>query len=142
MKLNHVLLLPLTILLLLTCSKEKPSDKQSNQEYIDAITAVSSARAEAFNNSDADGIAEHFTEDAILMAPGVPAMKGRDAVRDYYQFIFDEYKPELESHYVEVRVEGDLAYGRGIAKVTLDSKRWNGNIGICFQIPEYPAKAT
>lgn len=122
MKLNHVLLLPLTILLLLTCSKEKPSDKQSNQEYIDAITAVSSARAEAFNNSDADGIAEHFTEDAILMAPGVPAMKGRDAVRDYYQFIFDEYEPELESHYVEVRVEGDLAYGRGIAKVTLTPK--------------------
>lgn len=80
---------------------------------------MSSARAEAFNQSDAGEIASHFTEDAILMAPGVEAMTGREAVRDYYQSIFDEYAPELESRYVEIKVEGDLAYGRGIATVTL-----------------------
>lgn len=87
-----------------------------------AITAVSAARALAFNESNARGIAEHFTDDAILMAPGKPATVGRDSVRAYYQAIFDAYQPALKSHYEEVAVSGDLAYGRGEATVTLTPK--------------------
>lgn len=122
MTLLRLLLLPLVFMLFLTCTKENQSGEQSIQQDKEAITAVSNARAEAFNHSDAAGIAEHFTEDAILMAPGVPATKGREAVRDYYQSIFDEYEPELESSYVEIKIDGDLAYGRGVAKVTLTQK--------------------
>lgn len=122
MKLPHVLLFVSTILLFLACSRERSSAGQSIQQDKEAITAVSNARAQAFNQSDASGIAEHFTEDAILMAPGVPAMEGIEAVREYYQSIFDQFETELESHYVEIKVEGDLAYGRGVATVTLYPK--------------------
>lgn len=122
MKLHHILLLPLTSMLFFSCQSEKPSEQPSIQQDKEAITAVSNARAKAFNNSDAAGIAEHFTEDAILMAPGIPAMEGRESVRDYYQSIFDDYEPELESRYVEIKIDGDLAYGRGIAKVILIPK--------------------
>jgi len=83
---------------------------------------VSAERARAFNNSNASGIARHFTNDAILMAPDTPAQTGRKAVEEYYQSIFDEFEPQLESRYVEIDLSGDLAYGRGIAKVTLISK--------------------
>lgn len=99
-----------------------PAPQASVVEDVEAVTAVSDARAEAFNNSDAGAIAAHFTEDAILMAPGKPASMGRDAVRTYYQAIFDEYAPELESGYEEVEVSGDLAYGRGEARVKLTPK--------------------
>ena len=87
------------------------------------ITEISKARAKAFNEGNAAGIAIHFTEDAFLMAPGKPAAKGRAAVQAYYKAIFDEYTTELESHYEDVEVSGNLAYGRGFAKVTLIPKK-------------------
>ena len=94
----------------------------NQQKEIEAIKAVSSARAEAFNQGNATGIAEHFTQDAVLMPPGTSSMVGRDAVEAYYQTIFDEYYTELESGYKEVEVNGKLAYGRGYAKVKLTPK--------------------
>ncbi len=108
----------LLLFLLFGCSDD-PQVTSSQEEDVAAITAVSKARAQAFNESDAQGIAVHFTEDAILMAPGAPAAQGREAVAAYYQSIFDEYEPVLESYYEEVEVYGDMAYGRGEAKVTL-----------------------
>ena len=108
----------LLLFLLFGCSDD-PQVTSSQEEDVAAITAVSKARAQAFNESDAQGIAVHFTEDAILMAPGAPAAQGREAVAAYYQSIFDEYEPVLKSYYEEVEVSGDMAYGRGEAKVTL-----------------------
>jgi uncharacterized protein (TIGR02246 family) len=122
MKLIYTPLFSLIGMLFISCANEEPTGLQSIQEDKDTITAVSNARAEAFNNSDAAGIAEHFTEDAILMAPGVPATEGREAVRAYYQSIFDEYETELDSYYEEIKIDGDLAYGRGVAKVRLVPK--------------------
>ena len=95
------------------------SGQSKLQKDKDAITAVSSARAKAFNEGNAELIAMYFTEDAVLMAPGQPASTGKEAVRAYYQTIFDNYKTELESYYEEVEVSGDLAYGRGEAVVRL-----------------------
>ena len=89
---------------------------------VEAITNMSKARAEAFSNGDAKTIASYFSEDAILMAPGKPPMKGPEKVEAYYQGIFDEYETELKSFYDEVKVSGDLAYGRGTAEVTLRPK--------------------
>ena len=86
---------------------------------IDAIKSMSAARAKAFNEGKAKDIAIHFTEDGLLMAPGAPATSGRAAVEAYYQSIFDQYVTQLESGYKEVEVSGDLAYGRGFAKVKL-----------------------
>jgi len=79
------------------------------------ITEISQARAKAFNEGNAAAIAIHFTEDALLMAPGKPAASGKAAVQTYYQSIFDEYSPQLESHYEE-EVTGNLAYGSVFAK--------------------------
>ena len=119
MKQIYTSLLLFPLLFLQQCAQESSTSSQTTEQDREAITAMSSARAEAFNQSDAAAIAVHFTEDAVLMAPGVEAMTGREAVRDYYQSIFDQYEPELESRYLEIKVEGDLAYGRGIATVTL-----------------------
>ena len=109
-------------LLAVNCSPKKDTAQEEPTIDMEIITAVSDARAKAFNNSNAEGIARYFTEDAILMAPGKPATVGNDAVRAYYQSIFDEYEPELDSHYQEVEVSGNLAYGRGVAEVKLTPK--------------------
>lgn len=98
------------------------SDKQDGQDTaseISEIKALSAARAKAFNEGNADVIANAFTENGILMAPDMRSLKGRKVVRAYYQHIFDQYRTFLESGYEEVDVSGDLAYGVGYAKVKL-----------------------
>lgn len=109
----------ITAFLLQGCQTKNNTTPEADKER---ITAISAARAKAFNDWDAAGIAVHFTDDAQLMAPGKPALTGKEAVRQYYQSVFDEYHTQLESHYEEVEVSGDLAYGRGFASVTLTPK--------------------
>src|SRR5262245_31740248 len=104
------------------CSRENRV-MPSSQEDITSITAVSKARADAFNQGNAAGIAVHFTEDALLMAPDKPIQTGKAAVQSYYQQIFDQFQTALKSYYEEVKVSGDLAYGRGFAEVILTPKR-------------------
>jgi len=111
----------LGLLCLTSCSREQRIVR-SEAEDIAAITAVSKARADAFNQGNAAAIAIHFAEDALLMAPDKPALKGKAGVQNYYQDIFDEHQTALKSHYEEVKVSGDLAYGRGHAEVALTSR--------------------
>ncbi|WP_373493681.1 SgcJ/EcaC family oxidoreductase [Aquiflexum sp.] len=92
-------------------------EKNTISEDIATITAISAERAKAFNDGNAAGIAKHFTEDANLMAPDFPLKRGQIAIEAYYQSIFDAFETELESGYEDVKVDGDLAYGRGFAKV-------------------------
>ena len=92
---------------------------QGDANDIAEIKALSATRAKAFNEGNANDIARAFTESGILMAPDMTSMTGREAVRGYYQHIFDQYKTFLESGYEEVRVSGNLGYGVGHAKVKL-----------------------
>lgn len=106
----------LFIIFTTACSPEGQRDAAAD---VSAIKAMSAARAKAFNEGKAADIAIHFTEHGVLMAPGAPATSGRAAVQTYYQSIFDQYVTDLESGYEEVKVSGDMAYGRGFAKVKL-----------------------
>lgn len=115
------ILIPSAMLLIsvMSCRSDlNPSQEQDIRE----IKAMSQARADAFNVGDAAAIATHFTTEAVLMAPNTPPKIGPEAVEAYYQEIFDNYRTGLESGYDAVRVDGDLAFGRGFAKVTLFSK--------------------
>lgn len=113
-------LLAVTMMVLITglscCDKQIA---QNEADDISKIKALSSARAKAFVDGNADVIASAFTENGLLMAPDMKAMTGRQAVREYYQNIFDQYQTFLESGYEEVKVSGDVAYGVGFAKVKL-----------------------
>jgi len=107
------------------CSTSEQSEEENTMNYqndIEIITAMSSARARAFNEGNAAEIAKYFAEDAFLMAPEKESLRGKKAVEAYYQAIFDEYKTILESGYEDVVVDGNLGYGRGFAKVTLIAK--------------------
>jgi uncharacterized protein (TIGR02246 family) len=97
-------------------------EKKNSMEDIATITAISAERAKAFNEGNANGIATHFTNEAYLMAPESETKRGRAEIEAYYQAIFDEFETELESGYEDVKVDGDLAYGRGFAKVWLTPK--------------------
>ena len=107
----------LFLLLSMTCCDRRGI--QDDASDIAKIKALSATRARAFNDGNADDIAAAFKESGMLMAPDMKSTTGREAVRGYYQGIFDQYKTFLESGYEEVRVSGNLGYGVGFAKVKL-----------------------
>ena len=117
--LKYLIIFIIGTFLIAGCSNEN----QINQpEDVQAIEEMSAARAIAFNEGNAAGIAIHFTKTGVLMAPGSSAQTGRSAVEEYYQSVFDEFETSLNSYYEEVEVSGDLAFGRGIAEVELTPK--------------------
>ncbi|HEY5750285.1 MAG TPA: SgcJ/EcaC family oxidoreductase [Chryseolinea sp.] len=113
------LLVVTTILLITGLASCDMHGAQNEVTDISKIKALSATRAKAFNEGNAEVIANAFTESGVLMAPDKKSTTGREAVRNYYQGIFDQYKTFLESGYEEVKVSGDLGYGVGFAKVKL-----------------------
>ena len=117
---KKLLMVAVMILIIGLACCDKPGVRDDAND-IAVIKALSAIRAKAFNEGNANDIATAFTEGGMLMAPGTTTMTGREAVRGYYQHIFDQYRTSLESGYEEVKVSGNVAYGVGYAKVKLVS---------------------
>lgn len=75
-----------------------------------------------YNRGDADAVANLYAEDAVLMAPGVPAMSGRAAIRNY---LVDDIAASRQGgirtnsgEVTGVGVSGDVAWVTGTFTVT------------------------
>ena len=55
----------------------------SADEHAD-VAAVSLAWKKAYNAGDVGAVSELYAEDAILSAPGLPVVRGRAAIHDYF----------------------------------------------------------
>ena len=82
-----------------------------------AIRDGSRAWATAYNAGDADGVANLYTEDAVLMPPGTPAKYGRAAIREF--IVADSAAAKTAGvtlsieHGDSVGISGDLAWHAG-----------------------------
>ena len=67
------------------------------------------AYVNAVGCADADSMAEMHAEDAVLLCPGLPAIIGREALREHYRdTLGDGYKLNMKvQNYCE---QGDIAY--------------------------------
>lgn len=75
---------------------------------------------DAFNRRDADAFAALFAEDAQLMAPHVPTITGRDAIRQALPGFWELGLRDLELTPLTVHRHDD---------VVLDSGRWGLRVG-------------
>jgi len=64
----------------------------------------------AYKRGDAAGIAAFYAEDAILMPPNQPMVRGKKALQEFFQGMIDKVGGTHTSQMVEFGVEGDLAY--------------------------------
>jgi uncharacterized protein (TIGR02246 family) len=70
--------------------------------------------AEAHDEGDPDGVARWFTEDALILAPGLPEVRGRDGFRDLISRSFATASFEgLEIESRELDVHADRAWEIG-----------------------------
>jgi uncharacterized protein (TIGR02246 family) len=81
------------------------------------IQDVTDRWLKAMENNDSTAVAALYTEDAMLLPPNEPVVKGRAAIRHYLgQFPkITSFKAPL----VDIDGSGNLAYARGTYEVTL-----------------------
>lgn len=87
------------------------------KETIDVLVA---RYTDAFNRRDAEAFTSLFAEEAQLMAPHVPTISGREAIRDAMPGFWEFGLRDLELTPLTVRRHGDIV---------LDSGRWSIRIG-------------
>lgn len=80
--------------------------------------ATLGAWEKAFNAGDAAAVAAVYTEDATLMPPGVPTMKGRAAIEKFMRDGFAQGPAKIALTTDELFTMGDAAVRRGTYRVT------------------------
>ena len=74
---------------------------------------------------DVEKSAAHYTDDAVLMMPGTPAAKGKDAIRAAWKGLLEDpnVKLDFSADRVEMSAGGDLATTRGSYTMTVTNPK-------------------
>ena len=92
------------------CSKSVPNTSSDES----AIQNIQHAWYKAYNAGDGAAVAALYTDDAVVMAPDVPAARGMAAIRDYYAKTAAEFQTSghtaAEGANSDIGVSGDLAW--------------------------------
>jgi len=112
---NAAVLVGFALTALVACQSGPAPLTEADREGLATLGEDFSAAMKA---GDADALAALYTEDAILLPPGSPAVRGRDAIRDYMA----TFPPIAELSVTEEGFEGigDTVYAYGFFEMTLD----------------------
>ena len=58
------------------------------QADVDQVYALHVKFLEAMVNEDVDFLMDHFTDDAVILAPGAPVARGSDEIRSWFEGAF------------------------------------------------------
>jgi len=91
--------------------------KNSDEEGLRAQTM---AWEKAYNSGDAKGVAAQYAEDALLLPPGSPAVKGRAAIQHFFTKDIADSKAAgamfVINYPTEVGVSGNMGWESGTYK--------------------------
>ncbi|HYW42094.1 MAG TPA: DUF4440 domain-containing protein [Bryobacteraceae bacterium] len=79
----------------------------------DAITEAYKAFAKAYHRGDAETISRMYTEDAELLIPEAPILRGREAIAHAWERILGSGGNNVRVDIGEVQESGDWAYEIG-----------------------------
>jgi ketosteroid isomerase-like protein len=85
----------------------------ANTGWEDQIEAASEAWDTAFNAENIDQLMALYAEDAVSMPSGFPALEGKEAIRNDFEYIFAEFNYEHETEIVGLLISGNVAVERG-----------------------------
>ncbi len=74
-----------------------------------------------FAAKDIDKLMAHYTDDAVLMAPGMPAVNGKEAIRAMLKEMVGDNALSLkfESSHVDVDKSGEMGFTQGSYTMTM-----------------------
>jgi uncharacterized protein (TIGR02246 family) len=131
-------LLLLTVVPFLATACSRPDDAAATSDSAAGVAAASTADAgearqaieasntkfvDAVKRSDSTTVADNYTDDAIVMASGTEAWRGRDAVRKGFTGMMTQAPAkEFSLKTDDVMVGGDLAVETGSYEMTVQPK--------------------
>ena len=74
---------------------------------------------EAFNRGDTAAVADFYTEDAKILPPNMEMVNGKQAIKAFWEGARAMGMRSMSLETLEVGIDGDLAYERGISTVTI-----------------------
>lgn len=88
---------------------------------VQAIKNIEAQWNKDFAAKDADKLAAHYTDNAVLMNPGAPPSVGQDAIRKTIGAMVGDpaFSLKFEPTQVEVSKSGDMAYTQGTYEMTM-----------------------
>jgi uncharacterized protein (TIGR02246 family) len=103
---------------LAACKSTPVADPARDEAAIRAADARWLAAAQAH---DLEGSLSYWSDDAILMVSGAPAMAGKDAIRRYVvgAFAIPDFSISWATDRVWVAEAGDLAYATGATRISM-----------------------
>jgi ketosteroid isomerase-like protein len=104
-------------MLLLAAIGSTPAQRRTDPK----LDEIAAAFAAAFNRGDAASITAFYTDDAVLMPPNLPAVKGRSEIETYYRNGFSRSSGTVKIVPSESRVDGSIAFEAGSSSMTTGS---------------------
>jgi len=117
------LLMVVSCMAVIGCTQTQPTPTSQPDTRIADQKAISDGEAAwsaAWKARDIEKIVGNYADDAIVMDPDTPAIKGKDAIRaSAKQFLDDKnFSLTFATSEVEVSKSGDLAYSHGTFAAT------------------------
>jgi uncharacterized protein (TIGR02246 family) len=100
------------------CSQSAPDTREADAK---ALRDLETQWNQDYVSKDIDKIIAHYADNAVLMAPGMPASSGTDAIRTELKEMLSDPALSLkfQASKVEVARSGDLAYTEGSYTMTM-----------------------
>jgi len=104
---------------LTTCAQ--PSKSGARDADVRAVKELEAQWVKEFKMKDPEKLASHYTDNAVLMGPGMPAAVGIDAICAALKEMVADPNLALtfQAQRVEVARSGDLAYTQGSYNMTM-----------------------
>jgi len=101
------------------------------------IRALDMAFMEHANAKDAAAVTEAFyAEDAQLLPPNAPMVRGKEAIRAFWEGMLPAGAGDLSLDTRDVYASGDLAYATGKYSVTIGGEKVDGKYAIVYRRQE------
>jgi len=103
------------------CNTAPPPPPDTHDADVKAISDNEVQWNQDYAAKDLDKVASHYADDAVLMTPGEPAMKGKQAIHDGLQGMLKDPALVLQfkTSMIEVAKSGDVGYTQGSYEMTV-----------------------
>jgi ketosteroid isomerase-like protein len=105
------------------CSGARPGEEFTMKDQ-SSIRERSDAFVKAFNAKEVSGVLAIYAENSVFMPPNEPVIRGREALKTFYDDLLKSGASGLKLNVGEVSGHGPLAYQSGTYE--MDVKRANG----------------
>ncbi len=91
----------------------------TREDVVRTILAIDREFMVAVAAKDAERVAALYADDARIMMPGRPTIRGRSEILNFYKTAFQGLVESIILDTTDVEVSGDLAYATGSNRITL-----------------------